>query len=101
MPFVRGRPHRRRRAPSANRTGCVGTACDPFQQSRDHSPMKVFSLSIAATLLFGGAARAQHSAAPVPRRDSAVTLVRVNVTAEREDNSAVKPIQLLTLPVTA
>ena len=34
------------------------------------------------------------------RRDSVHTLTRVNVTAEVEDRAAVKPIQLLTLPVT-
>ena len=36
----------------------------------------------------------------IPRRDSVQTLTRVNITAEVDDRSAVKPIQQLTLPVT-
>jgi iron complex outermembrane receptor protein len=60
--------------------------------------MKAFIIAVAAALLSASDVHAQD--APPPRRDSVVTLGRVNVTAEREDVSAVKPIQLLTLPVT-
>ena len=61
--------------------------------------MKAFILIVACTLLESSIARAQDSTSH-SKRDSAVTLVRVNVTAERVDDSAVKPIQRLTLPVT-
>jgi iron complex outermembrane recepter protein len=63
--------------------------------------MKALSLIVATALLSSSVLRAQDTTTTHPKRDSAVTLTRVNVTAEREDNSAVKPIQLLTLPVTA
>jgi iron complex outermembrane receptor protein len=53
---------------------------------------------VAALVLLAGRAHAQQPARPA--RDSVHTLTAINVTAEREDRSAVKPIQLLTLPVT-
>ena len=55
-------------------------------------------LSAAAVLsLLAGRVNAQQAR---PGRDSVRTLTTINVTAEREDRSSVKPIQLLTLPVT-
>jgi len=54
--------------------------------------------AVAVLLLVAGEARAQQ-ASPT-RGDSAQKLTTINVTAEREDRSTVKPIQLLTLPVT-
>jgi iron complex outermembrane receptor protein len=56
-----------------------------------------FVTAAAALSLFAAQAHAQQTR---PARDSAQTLNTINVTAEREDRSAVKPIQLLTLPVT-
>src|SRR6476659_1920911 len=53
--------------------------------------------AVAVLLLLAGRANAQQSR---PARDSAQTLTTINVTAEREDRSSVKPIQLITLPVT-
>jgi iron complex outermembrane receptor protein len=61
--------------------------------------MKVLLIVLTTSLLVASDVHAQDSSAT--KRDSVVTLVRVNVTAEREDRAAVKPIQLLTLPVTA
>jgi iron complex outermembrane receptor protein len=60
--------------------------------------MKVIRSIAAALTLIATAAHAQN--APPRKRDSLQTLTTVNVTAEREDRSAVKPIQLITLPVT-
>jgi iron complex outermembrane receptor protein len=51
----------------------------------------------AAAPLVTSALQAQDAK---PRRDSAQTMRAINVTAEVEDRSAVKPIQQLTLPVT-
>jgi iron complex outermembrane receptor protein len=62
--------------------------------------MKASLIALAASLLCVRSAHAQDSTARAPRRDTLVTLTRVNVTAKVEDRSAVKPIQLLTLPVT-
>lgn len=53
-------------------------------------------LAVIAPLL----ARSVQAQDSGPRRDSVQTLKPVNVTAEVEDRSAVKPIQQLTLPVT-
>jgi len=53
--------------------------------------------AVAVLLLLAGRANAQQAR---PARDSAQTLTTINVTAEREDRSSVKPIQLITLPVT-
>jgi iron complex outermembrane receptor protein len=53
--------------------------------------------AVAVLLLLAGRANAQQTRLP---RDSAQTLTTINVTAEREDRSNVKPLQLLTLPVT-
>ncbi|MEO8562352.1 MAG: TonB-dependent receptor [bacterium] len=61
--------------------------------------MKTLGFILASALLSSSALHAQDTTPP-PKRDSAVRLTRVNVTAERVDNSAVRPIQLLTLPVT-
>jgi iron complex outermembrane receptor protein len=59
--------------------------------------MKRILIVVAASL----AARGVHAQqAPATERDSVHRLTAVNVTAEREDRSAVKPIQRLTLPVT-
>ena len=60
--------------------------------------MKASILLTSAALLVAGELHAQDS--KPAKRDTAVTLTRVNVTAEVEDRSAVKPLQLLTLPVT-
>src|SRR5688572_474095 len=54
------------------------------------------TLSATASLVAGSL----HAQSSSPSRDSAQTLRAINVTAEVEDRSAVKPIQLLTLPVT-
>jgi iron complex outermembrane recepter protein len=60
--------------------------------------MRAFILLAATSLLVASSAQAQDS--KPTKRDSAVTLRSVNVTAEVEDRSTVKPLQLLTLPVT-
>jgi len=52
----------------------------------------------AVASLLAGRANAQQATRPT--RDSVRTLTTINVTAEREDRSSVKPIQLTTLPVT-
>src|SRR3954463_1847081 len=57
-----------------------------------------FVAAVAALSLLASQARAQQPARPA--RDSAQTLTTIHVTAEREDRSTVKPIQLLPLPVT-
>jgi len=54
--------------------------------------------AVAALSLLAGRANAQQTARPA--RDTVQKLTTINVTAEREDRSSVKPIQLLTLPVT-
>ena len=59
--------------------------------------MRYLVILAAAAPLLAGSLQAQE---PSPRRDSVQTLRTVNVTAEVEDRSAVKPIQQLTLPVT-
>jgi iron complex outermembrane receptor protein len=46
------------------------------------------------------ASRAHAQQASTTRGDSVHKLTTINVTAEREDRSTIKPIQLLTLPVT-
>jgi iron complex outermembrane receptor protein len=61
--------------------------------------MRTFIILAMATACVAGDLQAQPSS-KAATRDTAVTLTRVNVTAEREDNSTVKPLQLLTLPVT-
>ena len=60
------------------------------------SPRYVAAVAVFA--LLAGRANAQQVTRPT--RDSAQTLTTINVTAEREDRSSVKPIQLTTLPVT-
>jgi iron complex outermembrane receptor protein len=52
---------------------------------------------LAAAPLLASALQAQDAK---PKRDSVQTMRAINVTAEVEDRSAVKPIQQLTLPVT-
>jgi iron complex outermembrane recepter protein len=54
----------------------------------------------AVTVLSLLAGRAHAQQASPPRGDTVQQLTTINVTAEREDRSSVKPIQLLTLPVT-
>src|SRR4051812_9086214 len=54
--------------------------------------------AVAVLSLLAGRAHAQQ-ASPT-RGDTVQKLTTINVTAEREDRSSVKPIQLLTLPVT-
>jgi iron complex outermembrane receptor protein len=54
--------------------------------------------AVAVLVLLASRVNAQQAARPA--RDSAQTLTTINVTAEREDRSSVKPIQLTTLPVT-
>ena len=54
--------------------------------------------AVAVLSLLAGRANAQQTARPA--RDTVQKLTTINVTAEREDRSSVKPIQLLTLPVT-
>ena len=49
--------------------------------------------------MLAGTVQAQTQA-PTPRRDSVQTMRAINITAEVEDRSTVKPIQQLTLPVT-
>ncbi len=53
--------------------------------------------AVAVLSLLAGRANAQQARSP---RDSAQKLTTINVTAEREDRSNVKPLQLTTLPVT-
>ena len=60
--------------------------------------MKAFIIVAATSLLVAGDLHAQDSKPAT--RDTVQTLRRVNVTAEVEDRSAVKPLQLITLPVT-
>jgi hypothetical protein len=60
--------------------------------------MKPYAFVAAMSLLIVGELRAQNGNSA--KRDSVTTLARVNVTAEVEDRSLVKPLQLLTLPVT-
>src|SRR3954468_19291508 len=57
-----------------------------------------FVAAVAVLSLLAGRAHAQQ-ASPT-RGDTVQKLTTINVTAEREDRSSVKPIQLLTLPVT-
>ena len=59
--------------------------------------MRYLVILAAAAPLLAGSLQAQDSST---KRDSVQTLRAVNVTAEVEDRSAVKPIQQLTLPVT-
>ena len=59
--------------------------------------MRYLVLSAAAAALFARDAQAQDTRL---KKDTVQTLRAVNVTAEVEDRSAVKPIQQLTLPVT-
>ena len=59
--------------------------------------MRYTVLLAAVAPLLGSGLQAQDAK---PKRDSVQTLRTVNVTAEVEDRSAVKPIQQLTLPVT-
>src|SRR3954464_12577636 len=54
--------------------------------------------ALAVLSLVARQARAQQKTGSGP--DSVQKLTTINVTAEREDRSTVKPIQLLTLPVT-
>jgi len=54
--------------------------------------------AVAVLALLADRANAQQ--ATPPANDSVHTLTAINVTAEREDRSSVKPIQLTTLPVT-
>jgi len=54
--------------------------------------------AVAVLSLLASPVHAQQAASA--RGDSAQKLTTINVTAEREDLSAVKPIQLITLPVT-
>jgi len=54
--------------------------------------------AVAVLALLADRANAQQ--ATPPANDSLHTLTAINVTAEREDRSSVKPIQLTTLPVT-
>jgi iron complex outermembrane recepter protein len=60
--------------------------------------MNRFVIFAAASVLVAGELHAQNG--KPAKRDSVTTLARVNVTAEVEDKSLVKPLQLLTLPVT-
>src|SRR6476661_4535388 len=57
-----------------------------------------FVAAVAVLSLLAGRANAQQVTRPA--NDTAQKLTTINVTAEREDRSTVKPIQLLTLPVT-
>ena len=54
--------------------------------------------AVAVLSLLAGRANAQQVTRPA--NDTVQKLTTINVTAEREDRSTVKPIQLLTLPVT-
>ena len=54
--------------------------------------------AVAVLSLLAGRANAQQATRPAS--DTVQKLTTINVTAEREDRSTVKPIQLLTLPVT-
>jgi iron complex outermembrane recepter protein len=55
---------------------------------------------VAAVVLSLLASRANAQQVTRPANDTVQKLTTINVTAEREDRSTVKPIQLLTLPVT-
>ena len=63
--------------------------------------MRYLVILAAAAPMLAGTVRAQaQTQAPAPRRDSVQTMRAINITAEVEDRSTVKPIQQLTLPVT-